>query len=49
MLTFMIAFPPEKQVLPAERYGTLKADLEKELSEVGAVFPLRVVWGRKPE
>ncbi|KAK7746791.1 hypothetical protein SLS53_001979 [Cytospora paraplurivora] len=42
-------FPPEKQPLPAERYETLPADLEKELTEKGAVYPLRVVWGRKPE
>jgi hypothetical protein len=30
-------------------YKTLAADLEKELAEKGAVYPLKVVWGRKPE
>ncbi|KAI1478690.1 hypothetical protein F4774DRAFT_384738 [Daldinia eschscholtzii] len=46
---FAKTFPPEKQPLSAERYETLRADLEKELSEKGVVFPLKVVWGRKPE
>ncbi|KAH6649202.1 S-adenosyl-L-methionine-dependent methyltransferase [Chaetomium tenue] len=41
-------FGPEKQPLSAERYKTLAADLEKELAEKGAVYPLKVVWGRKP-
>jgi hypothetical protein len=44
-----VAFPPDKQPLPTERYESLKEDLENELREKGAVFPLVVVWGRKPE
>ncbi|EMR63739.1 putative methyltransferase type 11 protein [Eutypa lata UCREL1] len=46
---FVKNFPPEKQPLLTERYETLAADLEKELMEKGAVYPLKVVWGRKPE
>lgn len=42
-------FAPEKQPLPTERYETLAADVEEELAETGAVYPLKVVWGRKPE
>ncbi|PSR83633.1 hypothetical protein BD289DRAFT_435636 [Coniella lustricola] len=42
-------FPPEKQPLLLERYETLPADLQTELAEKGAVYPLKVVWGRKPE
>ncbi|KAI0594483.1 S-adenosyl-L-methionine-dependent methyltransferase [Biscogniauxia sp. FL1348] len=42
-------FPPEKQPLPAERYETLAADLKRELLEKGSVYPLKVVWGWKPE
>lgn len=45
---FAQSLPPEKQLIPQERYATLEADLEKELTEVGAVFPLKFVWGRKP-
>lgn len=36
-------------MLPAERYETLPVDVGKELAEKGAVYPLKVVWGRKPE
>ncbi|KAJ4288093.1 hypothetical protein N0V90_012110 [Kalmusia sp. IMI 367209] len=45
---FAKTFPPEKQPLAIERYDTLRDDLVKELSEKGAVFPLTVVWARKP-
>ena len=34
--------------LPDERLDTLVRDLEVELIEVGAYFPMRYVWGRKP-
>ena len=34
--------------LPDERLDTLAVDLEQELSEIGAYFPMRFIWGRKP-
>jgi hypothetical protein len=34
--------------LPGTRLDMLESDLEKELNEVGALFPMRFVWGRKP-
>ncbi|KAG9199007.1 hypothetical protein G6514_009192 [Epicoccum nigrum] len=34
--------------LPDEKLDTLVRDLEAELTEVGAYFPMRYVWGRKP-
>ncbi|KAH6657436.1 hypothetical protein BKA67DRAFT_555263 [Truncatella angustata] len=34
--------------LPAEKLDTLGSDLDKELKEVGGVYPLRVIWGHKP-
>ncbi|KAH6657935.1 hypothetical protein BKA67DRAFT_556756 [Truncatella angustata] len=46
---FAKTFAPGKQPLPAERYESLRGDLVRELSEVGSVFPLRIVWGRKPQ
>ncbi|KAF2686349.1 hypothetical protein K458DRAFT_430195 [Lentithecium fluviatile CBS 122367] len=49
LAAFAKGFPAEKQPLEMERYGTLKADLVRELSEKGAVFPLKAVWARRPE
>ncbi|KAL1877421.1 hypothetical protein Daus18300_002406 [Diaporthe australafricana] len=34
--------------LPDARLDTLEIDLEKELNETGAFFPMRFIWGRKP-
>ncbi|KAK2604619.1 hypothetical protein N8I77_007532 [Diaporthe amygdali] len=34
--------------LPDARLDTLEEDLKKELNEIGAFFPMRFVWGRKP-
>lgn len=34
--------------LSDERLATLVVDLEKELVEIGAYFPMRFIWGRKP-
>ncbi|KAI1359993.1 S-adenosyl-L-methionine-dependent methyltransferase [Xylaria arbuscula] len=45
---FAKSLPLEKQPLKPERMESLAADLEKELTEKGAVYPLRVTWGRKP-
>lgn len=35
--------------LDVDTLGTLQRRLEKELREQGGNYPLRVVWGRKPE
>ncbi|KAI0401754.1 S-adenosyl-L-methionine-dependent methyltransferase [Xylaria palmicola] len=42
-------FAPENQPLPMARYDSLGPQVETELMEKGAVYPLKVVWGRKPE
>ncbi|PVI01682.1 S-adenosyl-L-methionine-dependent methyltransferase [Periconia macrospinosa] len=34
--------------LPDERLDSLVQDLKTELNEVGAYFPMRFIWGRKP-
>ncbi|KAF2438358.1 S-adenosyl-L-methionine-dependent methyltransferase [Karstenula rhodostoma CBS 690.94] len=34
--------------LPDERLNSLVQDLETELTETGAYFPMRFIWGRKP-
>ncbi|KAF2789754.1 hypothetical protein K505DRAFT_283774 [Melanomma pulvis-pyrius CBS 109.77] len=39
---------PSVKPLPEETLDTLVVDLEKELSEIGAYFPMRFIWGRKP-
>ncbi|KAI0146900.1 hypothetical protein GGR57DRAFT_494179 [Xylariaceae sp. FL1272] len=33
---------------PVEKLDTLPSDLKEELKEVGAIYPLRVVWAHKP-
>ncbi|KAI0546144.1 S-adenosyl-L-methionine-dependent methyltransferase [Xylaria curta] len=49
LTNFAKNFSPENQPLPMARYDTLGPQLETELMEKGAVYPLKVVWGRKPE
>ena len=44
----MVGLDPSVKPLPDERLDTLVVDLEKELSETGAYFPMRFIWGRKP-
>ncbi|KAF3003110.1 hypothetical protein E8E13_008228 [Curvularia kusanoi] len=39
---------PSIKPLSDERLGSLVHDLEIELTETGAYFPMRYVWGRKP-
>jgi hypothetical protein len=34
--------------LSDEKLDCLVQDLEVELTEIGAYFPMRYVWGRKP-
>lgn len=43
-----VALGQSLQPLPDASLDTLEVDLEKELSETGAYFPMRFVWGRKP-
>ena len=42
------ALDPSVKPLPDERLDSLVQDLEVELAEIGALFPMRYVWGRKP-
>ncbi|KAF3049824.1 hypothetical protein E8E11_005335 [Didymella keratinophila] len=42
------ALDPSIKPLPDERLDSLVQDLEVELTETGAYFPMRYVWGRKP-
>ena len=42
------ALDPTVKPLPDERLDSLVRDLEVELTETGAYFPMRYVWGRKP-
>ncbi|KAH8886058.1 hypothetical protein GQ53DRAFT_750857 [Thozetella sp. PMI_491] len=39
---------PSVKPLPDERLDALEGNLEKELNETGAFFPMRFIWGRKP-
>lgn len=48
MLT-VVALDQSLKPLSDARLDTLEADLEKELNEVGAFFPMRFVWGKKPQ
>jgi hypothetical protein len=34
--------------MPAEKLNTLGPDLKAELAGDGGVYPVKVVWGRKP-
>ena len=43
-----IALDPSVNPLPDERLDSLVQDLQVELTETGAYFPMRYVWGRKP-
>lgn len=47
-MLIVVALDKSLRPLSDERLDTLEADLEKELNEVGAFFPMRFVWGRKP-
>ncbi|KAF2973068.1 hypothetical protein GQX73_g500 [Xylaria multiplex] len=40
--------PAGALTIPAEKLETLGSDLREELKEMGALYPLRVVWARKP-
>ncbi|RGP73181.1 s-adenosyl-l-methionine-dependent methyltransferase [Fusarium longipes] len=42
------ALAPSVKPLADERLDTLVQDLEIELTETGAYFPMRFIWGRKP-
>jgi hypothetical protein len=42
------ALDPSVKPLPDEKLDSLVRDLEVELTETGAYFPMRYVWGRKP-
>lgn len=44
----VVALDHSLQPLPDARLDTLEVGLEKELNEIGAFFPMRFVWGRKP-
>ncbi|KAM0544099.1 hypothetical protein ACHAPJ_011981 [Fusarium lateritium] len=39
---------PSLKPLPDERLDSLVEDLETELTNTGAYFPMRFIWGRKP-
>ncbi|KAJ4243479.1 hypothetical protein NW762_014810 [Fusarium torreyae] len=39
---------PSLKPLPDERLDSLVQDLEAELTNTGAYFPMRFIWGRKP-
>ncbi|KAF9768281.1 hypothetical protein IL306_014414 [Fusarium sp. DS 682] len=39
---------PSLRPLPDERLDSLVVDLETELKDTGAYFPMRFIWGRKP-
>ncbi|KAM0374499.1 hypothetical protein ACHAPY_008744 [Fusarium culmorum] len=43
-----LALDPSLKPLTDERLDTLVQDLEVELANTGAYFPMRFVWGRKP-
>lgn len=43
-----IALDLSVRPLSDERLKSLVQDLEVELTEIGALFPMRYVWGRKP-
>ncbi|KAI1421989.1 hypothetical protein F5Y12DRAFT_661069 [Xylaria sp. FL1777] len=44
---FAKTLPAGAAGMPIEKLDTLGADLQGELMKLGAVYPLRVVWGRK--
>ena len=44
-----IALDPTVKPLTDEKLDSLEGNLERELREVGAYFPMRFIWGRKPE
>jgi len=48
-LMILLGLDVEVKPLPDERLDSLVEDLEKELIYVGAYFPMRFVWGRKPD
>jgi hypothetical protein len=43
----VIGLSEEVKPLPDERLGELVKELEIELNETGALFPMRFIWGRK--
>lgn len=47
-MLIMVALDQSLKPLPDTWLDRLEPDLEKELNEVGAFFPMRFVWGRKP-
>lgn len=44
----VLALPKGTIPLSLDEISRIPDELEVELSSVGGVFPLRVVWGRKP-
>jgi hypothetical protein len=44
----VLALPEGTIPLSAERIASMPDRLSKELEEVGAVLPLKAVWGRRP-
>lgn len=47
-MLIVVALNQSLKPLPDARLDTLEVDLEKELNEIGAFFPMRFIWGRKP-
>lgn len=47
-MLIVVALDKSLRPLPDAQLDTFEVDLEKELNEVGAFFPMRFVWGRKP-
>jgi hypothetical protein len=44
----VIGLSEEVKPMPDGRLDELVKDLEIELNETGALFPMRFIWGRKP-
>lgn len=44
----MIGLIPSLKPLTNEKLDSLVQDLETELKDTGAYFPMRFIWGRKP-
>ncbi|KAJ3561267.1 hypothetical protein NPX13_g9014 [Xylaria arbuscula] len=42
------SLPPGTLTISADRLETLSHDLGDELQEMGALYPLRIIWARKP-
>lgn len=47
-MLIVVALDEFLKPLPDAKLDTLEVDLEKELNDIGAFFPMRFIWGRKP-